>query len=323
MNLKTILKTVNLQLCTALVCIAAAFGQAPTRSAETQPSTRPESTPTSRPESQAASLPASAPAVAIVATPSPELQIGRKERGIFGIPRVALENDSRLKLAESKRAAASLAEREILDGKILESNLLEETFTLPPYNADLQTRRIREELITLEDRWLSAHQERLDAVVVARTKEANQVAAANEEAHGPHPHPLAVPDPVRLAIVHLKRREFDRALEYLDTVKGPDARFLEGCAFDGLNRLDESVGALKRAIAESGKDARLLVAATRALKATEWRMQLGRPEDLTAALRRPGVAEMLQSALEAAGNPAIVTGPNAGPGANNKSEARK
>lgn len=205
--------------------------------------------------------------------------------------------DPRMEGVESRRAMLLSAQEVIFSGNVIEGNILEEIFSMPPYGADLQTQKVRDEILTLEENWIKSREETRDAIVATQRKLAQEQGKQIQESFGPKAHPLAVPDPIRLALVHLQKREYSRALEYLETASGADARFLEACALDGLNRMDEAMAMFQRSANEASKDPRLLSSTTRAKKFAEWQTQFGRPEDVTLPLRRSPVSEIIQSAL--------------------------
>lgn len=266
--------------------LGAGFVAAQSESVQSRPASVPATE--SRPESAPSSAPSSAPAVSIVTAP----EAGASHPA-------SRPADPRFAEVDARRAKLLEAERTLQQGSRIETSLLEEIFSLPPYGAEQQTQKLRNDIITLEDQWMSTRKAREEAVQEIHRRAALAAGQALKESFGPKPHPLAVPDPMRLAVVCIRRREYVRALEYLETVTGPDARYLEGCALDGLDRLDEAIAAFQRAKAEATNNPRLLASITRRSQLTDWRGQIGRPEDLTAPLRRAPLADVIQAAIDA------------------------
>lgn len=191
-------------------------------------------------------------------------------------------------------------EAQLSGGSMLLGFELEKQFDLPPYGADSQTQKLRNEIPQLEEKWLSIRNDRDKSVELMTAHVAKIIASKADADAAPKPHPLAEPDPFRLAIVYFKKHEYQRVIDTLSTIPGPDARFIEGCAYDAMDVVDIAQESYKKALSEGAKDPRLVASSQRANKFVEWRILFGRPEDLTAPLRRVEVADVIQSAVESA-----------------------
>ncbi|MFN0205554.1 MAG: hypothetical protein ACKVS6_04490 [Planctomycetota bacterium] len=207
--------------------------------------------------------------------------------------------DARIAEIHKKIESLKAFEAQLASGSMIVGFDLEKQFDLPPFGADSHTQKLRGEITQLEEKWLAIRTERDKSLSLLTAHNAN-VKNKSETVEPPKPHPQAEPDPIRLAIVYIKKREYQRVIDTLSTVTGPDARFLEACAYDALDVVDMAQDLFKKSLSEGSKDPRLVASAQRASKFVEWRIQFGRPEDLTAPLRRGEVADVIQSAVNSA-----------------------
>jgi hypothetical protein len=191
-------------------------------------------------------------------------------------------------------------ETQLFGGGVLSSTELEQEFGLPPYDADRITRQLRYDVQSLEDKWLEINQQKVESIERARARLVIEKESPASKPHGPQPHPLFDVDKVRLALVYLRKKDYKKVIETLESTPGADARYLEGRAYDAMDMVLEAEQSYKRAATEAANDPRLLATTKRAGKGVEWRMQFGRPEDLTMALHRSPVQDVIQAALESA-----------------------
>jgi tetratricopeptide (TPR) repeat protein len=221
-----------------------------------------------RPASAPASQPASRPARASETTQT--TQPTQDERT------VAME----ARLRELDELARKLASSEPVD-----LAKLEEEFPAPPRDVEKRTREARERVTALEESWLSAHETRVAAVERARIALATPKVDPTKTESAPAPHPLADADLLRGATALFLAGAFDRAAERLAAAEGAEARYLEGRAFDALDRVEDAYKSYKLAKDQAKSDPRLLAAIERAHKALEWKTKFGRPEDLIEPIR--------------------------------------
>lgn len=206
--------------------------------------------------------------------------------------------DPRMAALNRKHAEFLAMKAWLAAGNLIENGQLELEFEMPPFGAHSKTLELREEVTKLEKEWIETKEQTRIAVELIKknavSAEAAQLPPGNS---GPTPHALHEAMPIQLAVVQIRMRKFDAVLEGLREVPGANARFIEALAYEGLDQVEDAMNAYQRAASEIGNDARFLASVMRAKKSLEWRIQFGRPENLTAALRNTPLSERIQSAI--------------------------
>jgi len=238
-----------------------------------------------------ASAPASRPAEEATKTasaPATEHAVEEQKPAAAAPPEI-VTGDARLDAVLRKIEELRALERKLESGERVSLDTLEKNHKKPPIDAEVRTRRTHEDVVKKEEQWAQAREERESALSAAYVKAAQEMRVGPLVPDGPLPHPLAKRNEFGLGLVLFQRGKFAEAAERFALCEGARARYFEARALDASDQVFEAMEAYKKAAKEAAGDEALLASIERARKALDWKTKLGKPEDLTAALRPANV----------------------------------